>query len=692
MGLSDFVVVDVSISAASTPTVQGLNTGALIVYHNHYPDRLRVYSTSSMLSQMITDGFHTYEPGYKMAEVYAAAPNAPALCAIGRRALAPLQILKLTCTDGTVGDAYAFTVVDSLGVKTSLAYTNVASVGEPIPGANVYATTATVVEGSPTVTLSAPNSLPAGLFLEFSNQPGIWYVVNTTTSSSTTVTLTVPFTGASASGLTVTEGATTDLTTGSADVTFSAGQSLAIGDVLTFSAQPGVYYALSAAVVSSSSGILTGPYLGTAAAASPTTYLAALAGTFHVINGNPAVATTTTQVGSVAVGDSIQFTSQLNTFYTVAAVTSTVITLTNPYAGATTVAAYASDVCSASVAAAALEEVLSDLSNIGVASVSGDVITLTRSDGSLTDVQGWVANGFANIELQDVTADPGIATDLAAIRAANNGAWYGFTLDSNSQNEIEAAAAWAEATGVGGKFYFTNNSDFQNTEVDVTNDVFSELQSLSIIRTFIQQNDQQLLCYAGAATMGQILAMNPGSYTFAYKQLPLVPADSDTTLTEGQAMALNTMSASTPGPGGKSGNYYKTVAGQNWLFPGTTPDGVSGSFKFADLVIGVDWLQTNMQADVAAVIAGLPKLPYTNIGMSLIKHAIYARLSLASSPQYGLIVPDGSDPTRPIVVTVPNVSNLTPQQRASRGVTGITWSAGLQGAIETATVTGTLLP
>ena len=34
------------------------------------------------------------------------------------------------------------------------------------------------------------------------------------------------------------------------------------------------------------------------------------------------------EVGSVAVGDSIQFTSQLNTFYTVAAVTSTVITLT----------------------------------------------------------------------------------------------------------------------------------------------------------------------------------------------------------------------------------------------------------------------------------------------------------------------------------------------------------------------------
>jgi hypothetical protein len=374
-------------------------------------------------------------------------------------------------------------------------------------------------------------------------------------------------------------------------------------------------------------------------------------------------------------------------------VTSTIITLTNPYTGTTAAATHAADMCSASAAAAAIVFQLNAASALlGTVSATGAVITMARTDGNLTDIRGWVANGFASIQIQDTTADPGIATDLAAIRAANNGGFYGIALDSNSQLEIQAAAAWTEATGVGGKFFFANTSDYQNTVVSVTSDVFSVLQTDSIIRTFIQQNDQQVLCYAGAATMGQMLAMNPGSYTMAFKSLPLVPADSDTTLTEGQAQAINSMTASTPGPGGKSGNFYKTVAGQNWIFPGSTPSGVSGSFKFADLVIGVDWLQTNMQADVAAVIAGLPKLPYTNIGMSLIKHAIYARLSLASSQQYGLIVPDGADPTRPIKITVPDVSSLTPQQRASRGVTGITWSAGLQGAIETAVVTGTLIP
>ena len=691
MSLSDVVVVDVSISNASSPTVQGLSTGALVGYHNHYSDRLRVYSTSSMLAQMLTEGFHTYEPLYSMAEAYAAAPNAPALCAIGRRALAPFQTIQLTCTDGAVGDAYAFSVTDSLGVKTAIAYTNVATPGLPILDTNLYGT-ATVTNGSTTVTFGSAQTLASGEFLEFSSQSGVAYTVSVATSASVTAVLTSPYTGTTSASAVVTPGATTALVAGSASVTFSHTQSLAHGDLLLFSAQPGVYYALNAAVVTSTAGTLTGPYGGLAAAASPTTTVPALAGTFHVINGNPSVATSSDQTSAVKVGDSLQFVSQLNTFYVVAAVTSTVITLTNPFTGPTTVADYASDMCTAATAAAAINAQLLLLSNIGTPSVSGAVVTLSRVDGSLTDISGWVANGFADIQLRDTTADPGIAMDLAAIKAANNGAFYGIALDSNSAAEIEAAAAWVEATGVGGKFFFTNNSDFRNTDISVTDDVFSELQTLSIIRTFIQQNDQELLCYAGAATMGQMLAMNPGSYTMAFKSLPLVPADSDTTLTEGQAMVLNTMSASTPGPGGKSGNYYKTVAGQNWIFPGSTPSGVSGSFKFADLVIGVDWLQTNMQADVAAVIAGLPKLPYTNIGMSLIKNAIYARLSLASSPQYGLIVPDGSDPTRPIKITVPDVSTLTPQQRASRGVTGITWSAGLQGAIETAKVQGTLLP
>ena len=201
------------------------------------------------------------------------------------------------------------------------------------------------------------------------------------------------------------------------------------------------------------------------------------------------------------------------------------------------------------------------------------------------------------------------------------------------------------------------------------------------------QDDQQLLCYAGGAMLSQALAMNPGSYTLAYKTLPGVPADTDTTLGEAQAMALNSMTAATPGPGAKAGNYYKTTAGQNWVFPGTCPSG-----RFMDLTIGIDWLQTRMQAAVLAAIAGLPKLPYTDFGIGVIGDAIQGVLRLGSTPAYGLILPDGQDPARPIKVTVPTAASLTSAQRASRNVPGVSFSAGLQGAIETTTVQGTLVP
>ena len=633
MSISDFVQVQVSISNASSPTVQGLTTPLIACYHTHYADRVRVYSAATMLTQMVTDGFSVNEAGYKAAEAVLAAPLAPSQVCIGRRANPPLQILNLTLTDGTVGDSYNFTLVGTDGKSHAIAYTNVIAAGSAGSG------TVTTTNASPTITFSVAQTLAKGTLLIFSGTGG----------------------------------------------------------------QPGIYYALSANVASSTSGTLTGNYLGTGGAGETFTTVAPLAGTFDAIQGSATVASTSSQVGAVYPGDCVQFVSQLGVYYTVLTVTAAHLILTQPYTGVTAGTTNASVVSSATTAATAIQALIAAISAVGTATViatpqisatglpanfgQSTTIQLARTDGFLTDVQGWAANGFANILILDVTADPGITADLTAIRAANNGAWYGLVLDSNSSAEIESSALWTEATGLGGKVFFTNSSDWQNTQTSVTTDVFSELQLDTYNRTFIQQNDQSILCFSGAATCGQALALNPGSYTLAYKSLPGVPADSDTTLIEAQAMALNSMSAATPGPGAKNGNYYKSVAGQNWLFPGTAPSG-----RFFDLTIGIDWLQTRIQQAVAAAIAGLPKVPFTDFGIARIKTAIDGVLRLGSTPTYGLILPDGQDPARPISVIVPTAASLTSAQRASRNVPGVSFSAGLQGAIETTTVQGTLIP
>jgi hypothetical protein len=265
-------------------------------------------------------------------------------------------------------------------------------------------------------------------------------------------------------------------------------------------------------------------------------------------------------------------------------------------------------------------------------------------------------------------------------------------LDSNSAAEIEAAAEFIEATGNGGKIFLWNNSDYGNTQVATTTDVDSELQADSYNRCFGSQNDTQLLCYAGAAACGNGLARNPGSYTFAFMSLPGVPADSATTLTESQQLALNTMTASNPGPGGKNGNWYASVAGINILFPGTAPSG-----RFFDLTILVDWLYVTMQQAIFGVLtsqAAAGKTPYTDLGLALLGNAIDGVLRLGATPAYGGILPDGVDPTRPISVVVTPVADIDVTDRSNRNVPAgaITWSAGIAGAVETVTVQGTLLP
>lgn len=311
----------------------------------------------------------------------------------------------------------------------------------------------------------------------------------------------------------------------------------------------------------------------------------------------------------------------------------------------------------------------------GTVSATGAVITCSRTDGLLTDLQAWAAS----LTIADTTTDPGIATDLAAIRAANNAAWYGLALDSNSAAEIEAAAAWAEATGVGGKFLAWNNSD-STCVTSSTSDVFSTLKGLSYQRDIGFYSGKQLLSYTGAAMLGELLPFNPGQAAWGYKTPVGVTPDDDVSLTETEALILNTMSVSNPGPGGKRGNYFKVTSDEGFTFPGCTPGG-----EWADITIFVDWLQTNMQADVLALLLNAPKLPFTDFGIGLIANAIRNRIKIGASSAFG-----GIDGSQPITVNVPTASTVDATDRGNRNLPNVTFGAALTGAILTVGIQGNL--
>ena len=614
MGVQDSVALTISLSSASSPSVPAQNVPLYLGYHTHYADRARTYSGGAAgLAQMVTDGFSVNDPLYKLAS--AGASQAPTVNSfvIGRRALPPTQVLKLKCVDGTVGDAYSFTIVGTDGMSHAIAYTNIIAAGAALASA-----------------------------------------------------------------------ATVAITTNTAAITYSVLQTQSHYGLIQFAAQPNSYYFLNADVAGSTSATLTANYTGATLTVGVATYTAPLAGTIGVTNGSAAVATGTSQVGTVLPGDSLMFPGQPGVTYTVLTVTASTITLTTPFSGTTAGSTGCVDVCTASSAATAINtaiQALSDYSTVGTSSVSGATVTVTQVPGALTDIQSWFSNGFQSIQLSDTTADPGIATDLAAVYQANPSGWYGLSLDSNSAAEIEAAQAWIEATGNGGKVAFYNNSDYGNVNANVSNDVFSTMHTSGYQRCHLQHNNQKLLCYAGGSTGAFAMARNPGQYVFAQgMQLPGVPVDNDVTLPEAMRIVLNTYTASNPVKGGKFGNFYVSVSNVSSSYWGMAPSG-----RFFDLTIDIDWAQVNTQAGAFGVLSGQPKTFFNNLGLGQIGDAINGVLTTGASSTYGFI-----DTTLgPIVVTVPAASSYTAAQRASRNASGFAFNCVISNGIESVNVTGT---
>lgn len=485
------------------------------------------------------------------------------------------------------------------------------------------------------------------------------------------ISYTIPFTGTAVTG-------TVAVTNGSANLTFSLSQTMAAGDLLVFASQPGVYYAVGAAISGSTSGALTTNYTGTTAAATTAQHISTLAGTLTPTPGSATVTTTNSQVGVVNVGDQLMFVNQLNVLYTVQAVTASNITLTALFTGPNSGATHASDVSpSTTASAAAVTALVNAITNvagtIGTVTSSANVITFSRIDGVLTDVQQWQSGSVQNITLANTTADPGIALDIQQILAVNTLGWYGLVLDSNSAPEIENAQVQIEATGQGGKYGFYDNAD-QADVTSATTDVFSILKSNTYQRCFAGYNGTELLSWEGAATAGYALGQQPGTYTIAYKQLAGVLADGDTSLTETQALILNTMTTSSPGPGGKNANYYKGANGTAFLWPGCTPKG-----NFVDLVIWMDWLQINIQSAILNLFLSNPRVAYTQFGLRQVYDAILSVYNTAFN--------NGSaDPTQPFTINVPTLASITQASKSSRDLPNVSGTIHYSNAIQTTEV------
>lgn len=250
----------------------------------------------------------------------------------------------------------------------------------------------------------------------------------------------------------------------------------------------------------------------------------------------------------------------------------------------------------------------------------------------------------------------GVATDLTNINNADSN-WYCLITLYNSHDYVAAAAGWVESNG---KIYIADNND--SAEVTAGTGCLTNLNSNSYTRSagIWHSNPGEMIA---AAWAGNCLPLDPGSETWKFKSLAGISADV-LTATWRSNLVTNKI------------NCYQTVAGVNITAEGTMAYG-----GFIDTKRFIDWLTSDISAGVYQVLINNTKVPYTDLGVTMIEAAI--RKSLQTGINRG-----GIAQTPAPVVSAPLVANIDSTNRANRILPNVNFSATLAGAVHDVQITG----
>lgn len=269
-----------------------------------------------------------------------------------------------------------------------------------------------------------------------------------------------------------------------------------------------------------------------------------------------------------------------------------------------------------------------------VATTAGDVMSITQTGADINSISVSITGGLS---VPTVT--------------------YAYELDSTV---VKDSAEWAETQD---KIYFIGgDADASVCDSTSTTDLFYELKALGYERTAGTYTGTPAN-YIGSAWQGKCLPKDPGSQTWAYKQLTGVVADD---LTSAQVNAII----------GKNGNVYTTIGGVD-----CTRYGKVFSGEYVDVVRGIDWLRARLQEAVFSLLVNTDKVPMSDVGISMVAGAVSSVLAAAESA--GVLISGSSE------ITVPKYADLTEAQKLARELP-VSFTAKLEGAIHFVSITGSV--
>jgi hypothetical protein len=316
-------------------------------------------------------------------------------------------------------------------------------------------------------------------------------------------------------------------------------------------------------------------------------------------------------------------------------------------------------------ASALVAEITAGLTS-AINGITGKNFTAVDNTTHVT-ITGDAAADWFSLEVNDPTimkieqehADPGVATDLAAISVEDD-EWYCLLTNFNSNAYVLAAVAWIEAQK---KIYVfdVNESDAITTTAG-NSDTLDDIATANRARTGGVYHPSPVDMNA-AAWAGRCLPEEPGSITWKFKTLSGPAAVSLTSTQRANLIA-------------RSANFYESVAGVDIMSEGTTADG-----DFLDVQRSLDWLDDDLSKTVFENMAAGGKVPFTDPGVAVVTSAISASLQRAVDRQIL-----AADPA-PLVVA-PKVADVSAANKTARTLPDVQFSGTLAGAIHKTVITG----
>jgi hypothetical protein len=296
--------------------------------------------------------------------------------------------------------------------------------------------------------------------------------------------------------------------------------------------------------------------------------------------------------------------------------------------------------------------------------VTADTATTCQITDTVPGTITYYSNWSDNLTFSDVTTDPGIATDLAAIRTYDAD-WYGLAIDLNSKAITTAAANWAETQLM---LFASNTSDSAVFDSASTTDVAYTLKALTLGRTLIYFSYQTTQDYSGVAAFAERSTHDPGTKgaggTWHAKVLTGRPADALTPTMKANLRAKNV-------------NTFIATANRNHTLDGKVIGG-----EWADKVRFLDWFGIRLQERVATAELNNDVIPYDDRGISIMLGEVNAMLAIGIAAE-GIVA--GTETS-----SAPLSAAVSSADRAARTLNNVAFGFRIAGAIHLTNITGTV--